>query len=90
MKHITPEKLDHTLARSIDLHAAVDDLVESFEPYPGMRFELAFQSGLLSMEHATAALLLMEAGMPGSAITLLRRYRDACRKALDAADRGNG
>lgn len=72
MKHITEDQLEHALARSIDLHQAVHDLVDDFEPYPEMRFELAFQSGLLSMEHAAAAMLLMQSGMPAPAITLLR------------------
>lgn len=72
MKPLTEEQLERVLARSIDLHQAVHDLVEDFEPYPGLRFELAFQSGLLSMEHATAAMLLMQSGLPTPAIALLR------------------
>lgn len=66
------EQLQTTLERSLELHQTVHDLVDDLEPYPELRFELAFQSGLLSMEHATAAMLLMQSGMPAPAITLLR------------------
>lgn len=72
LKNITPDELSNALARSIDLHQAVHDLVDSLEPYPELRFELAFQSGLLSMEHSNAAMLLMQSGMPAPAIALLR------------------
>ena len=82
MRHITQETLDQALARSDELHAAVMELVQSFEPYPGLRFELAFQSASLSMEHATAAMLLMHADMPASAITLLRPQFESLVRAF--------
>lgn len=66
------ELLQTTLERSLELHQAVHDLVDDLEPYPELRFELAFQSGLLSLEHATAAMLLMQSGLPAPAFTLLR------------------
>jgi len=47
-----------------------------------MRFELAFQSGLLSMEHATAAVLLMQTGLPAPAITLLRPQFESLVRGL--------
>lgn len=72
MKNNIPDTLARTLARTVDLHQAAHELVDGFEPYPELRFELAFQSGLLSMEHATAAMLLMQSEMPASAISLLR------------------
>lgn len=37
-----------------------------------MHFELAFQSALLSMEHATASLLLLRNEMEGPGLALLR------------------
>lgn len=82
MKSITTDKLAHTLARSIDLHQTVNDLVDSFEPYSELRFELAFQSGLLSMEHATAAMLLMQTDMPAPAIALLRPQFESLVRAF--------
>ena len=82
MRHITQEKLDQALGRSDELHAAVLELVDSFEPYPGLRFELAFQSGTLSMEHATSAMLLMHADMPASAIALLRPQFESLVRAF--------
>lgn len=72
MTYFPHEKLERTLERSISLHQAVFSLVDNLEPYPELRFELAFQSGLLSMEHATAAMLLMQSEMPAPAIALLR------------------
>lgn len=82
MKHITPEELAHTLARSAALHEAVLELTESFEPYPGLHFELAFQSALLSMEHATAAMLLMQNGMGAPGIALLRPQFESLVRAF--------
>lgn len=72
MKQTTEELLSKTLGRSIELHQSAHSLIDAFEPYPELRFEIAFQSGLLSMEHATAAMLLMQSDMPAPAIALLR------------------
>lgn len=72
MKHITPDELAHTLDRSIELHEAVLELTESFEPFPGLHFELAFQSALLSMEHAMASMLLLQSEMEAPGMALLR------------------
>ena len=76
------EQLQTTLERSLELHQTVHDLVDDLEPYPEMRFELAFQSGLLSMEHATAAVLLMQTGLPAPAITLLRPQFESLVRGL--------
>jgi hypothetical protein len=82
MRTISPEKLAHTLDRSIALHQAVTELVDPFEPYPELHFELAFQSALLSMEHASAAMLLMHGEMPASAIALLRPQFESLVRAF--------
>lgn len=82
MKHITPDELAHTLARSMALHEVVLGLTEPFEPYPGLHFELAFQSALLSMEHATAAILLMQNDMEAPGIALLRPQFESLVRAF--------
>ncbi len=82
MKHVTLDELAHTLDRSIELHEAVLELTESFEPFPGVHFELAFQSGLLSMEHATASLLLLQNEMGGPAMALLRPQFESLVRAI--------
>lgn len=82
MKHITPDKLEHTLARSLALHEAVQELTECFEPYPELHFELAFQSALLSMEHAMAALVLVQNDMEASGMALLRPQFESLVRAF--------
>lgn len=82
MKLFSEAQLEHVLAQSIELHQAVHDLVDDFEPYDELRFELAFQSGLLSMEHATAALLLIQSDFPAPAITLLRPQFESLVRGL--------
>lgn len=82
MKYFTPAELAHTLARSIALHEAVLELTESFEPYPELHFELAFQSALLSMEHATAAMLLLQNEMEASGMALLRPQFESLVRAF--------
>lgn len=82
MKHITPDELENSLARSLALHEAVQELTGCFEPYPELHFELAFQSALLSMEHATAALLLVQNEMEASGMALLRPQFESLVRAL--------
>ena len=82
MKHITPDELAHTLDRSIELHEAVLELTESFEPYPELHFDLAFQSALLSMEHATASLLLLQNEMEAPGMALLRPQFESLVRAI--------
>ena len=82
MKHITPDELAHTLDRSIELHEAVLELTESFEPFPGLHFELAFQSALLSMEHAMASMLLLQSEMEAPGMALLRPQFESLVRAF--------
>lgn len=82
MKHVTPDELAHTLDRSIELHAAVLELTESFEPFPGLHIELAFQSALLSMEHAMASMLLLQSEMEAPGMALLRPQFESLVRAF--------
>lgn len=58
--------------RSLEMHAARNERLSSLVPYPDVRFELAFDSVLLSLEHADAATILISAGLVSSAIALMR------------------
>ena len=53
-------------------HERVQQHVQTLTPYPDVRFITAFQSGLLSLEHAVSALVLFEQGLFSSAIALTR------------------
>ena len=55
---MTEEKLQKLLDRTAQFHTAVQRHVQSLLPAPNQRFVIAFQSGLLSLEHAVSALIL--------------------------------
>lgn len=82
MKNITPDELEQTLARSMALHEAVLELTEALEPHPGLRIVLAFQSTLLSMEHATASMLLTQSEMEAPGMALLRPQFESLVRAF--------
>ena len=67
-----PEALSSLVERSIQLHETIHDHVETLIPFGELRFEIAFDSGVLALEHGTAALHLIEAGWTSSAFALMR------------------
>ena len=69
---MTEEKLHKLLDRTAQFHTAVQRHVQSLLPAPEQRFVIAFQSGLLSLEHAVSALVLFDQGQFSSAIALTR------------------
>lgn len=69
---MTPKQFQTFLERSQALHAAIEDTVADLAPYPGKRFAIAQQSGLLSIEHGVAAHALVAASFAAPGITLLR------------------
>lgn len=69
---MTEEKLQKLLDRTAQFHTAVQRHVQSLLPAPNQRFVIAFQSGLLSLEHAVSALVLFDQGLFSSAIALTR------------------
>ncbi|WP_153147621.1 hypothetical protein [Dechloromonas sp. H13] len=69
---MTEEKLLLLIERTAAFHERVQQHVQTLTPYPEIRFITAFQSGLLSLEHAVSALLLFEQGLFSSAIALTR------------------
>lgn len=69
---MTEEKLVQLIERTAVFHERVQQHVQTLTPYPEVRFITAFQSGLLSLEHAISALVLFEQGLFSSAIALTR------------------
>ncbi|MBU3697026.1 hypothetical protein [Dechloromonas sp.] len=69
---MTEEKLVQLIERTAVFHERVQQHVQTLTPYPEVRFITAFQSGLLSLEHAVSALILFEQGLFSSAIALTR------------------
>lgn len=74
---VTTEELEHFLGRTTDFHTAVMAHLESLAPYEEQRFIVAFQSGLLAVEHATGALTLNLQGFHTSACVLMRPQFEA-------------
>lgn len=69
---MSEEKLRVLLTRTIEFHGAVNAHVSDLSPIDGDRYLVAFQSGTLSIEHANAALMLINSGFFVSAFTLMR------------------
>lgn len=76
-KLATAEDLDHFLGRTTDFHTAVMAHLEALAPYEEQRFIVAFQSGMLAVEHATGALTLNLQGFHTSACVLMRPQFEA-------------
>ncbi len=70
-------QLQHLVERSFEFHEAVHDHVDTLEPAGSLRAEIAFDAGLLTLEHSTAALELIESGRTSSAIALMRPQFEA-------------
>ncbi|NMF96177.1 hypothetical protein GPA27_02045 [Aromatoleum toluolicum] len=76
-KLVTAQELDHFLGRTTNFHSAVMAHLEELVPYEDQRFVVAFQSGLLAVEHATSALLLNLQGFHTSSCALMRPQFEA-------------
>lgn len=76
-KLVTAEELDRFLRRTADFHSAVMTHLGELVPYEEQRFVVAFQSGLLAVEHATGALSLNLQGFHTSACALMRPQFEA-------------
>jgi hypothetical protein len=70
--HMNDEKLKVLLERSSGLQADVHEFASSLIPAEGKRYLVALQAGLLSLEHAAGALVLISQGFYPSAFTLMR------------------
>jgi hypothetical protein len=71
-KSMRHEKLRQLLDRTAALHEAAYNHLATLQPYPEKRSTVAFQSCLLSMEHATGIQLLVNAELFPSAYALTR------------------
>lgn len=60
------------IERTAAFQAVVADNIARLNPAPEVRFIVAFQSGLLSFEHSTAALQLISSGLLPSGYSLFR------------------
>lgn len=65
-------RLNQLLERTAQFHEAVHEHIGNFLPFEGIRYLVAFQAGLLSLDHATGALVLIGHGLFPSAYTLMR------------------
>lgn len=73
----TNGQLETLIERSCELHEAVHAHVSTLEPYPELRYELARDSGLLSLEHGSGFLLLVSQELHNAAFALLRPQFEA-------------
>lgn len=69
---MTEAQLSTALDRTAQLHEAVAAHVSGLIPYPEKRFVVSFQAGLLSLDHARGALILIGNELGTSALSLLR------------------
>lgn len=69
---MTAEALARLLDRTAQFHVAVLNHVGTLVPADDSRCIVAFQAGLLSLEHATGTIILVAQGLQSSAYTLLR------------------
>lgn len=69
---MTEQDFDHFLARVAAFHQTVAENVADLEPYPEPRYGLAHQSALLSIEHGTAAYVLIAGQLFAPGYSLLR------------------
>ena len=76
-KLVTADKLNRLLQRTAELHAAAMAHIEELAPYAEERFVVAFQSGLLAIEHAAGALVLNLQGLHASSCALMRPQFEA-------------
>ena len=66
------EKLETLIERSFQLQEAVYRHVEQITPCDDLRASIAFDSGSLSLEHASSILGLIDSGRMNSAMALMR------------------
>ena len=67
-----PEKVHAFLTRTSDFHQAVASHIVGITPANGTRNRIAFQAVLLSLEHASASVILIRSELISSAFALLR------------------
>ncbi len=79
---MSDEKLTALIERTVLFHEAVYQHVNDLIPAEGPRYLVAFQAGILSLEHATAALALVSQGLVPSAFALMRPQFEALVRGI--------
>lgn len=69
---MTEDKFSTLFERSFHFRQAVQEHVATMSPVPEARYEVVFQSNLLSLEYGFSALILLNQGLYSSAFSLLR------------------
>lgn len=69
---MSEERLNTLLERTAQFHEAVHTHIGNLIPAEGTRYLVSFQAGLLSLEHATGAFVLIGQRLFPSAYTLMR------------------
>ena len=69
---MSEKRLGTLVTRTVEFHGAVHSHVSTLSPMDEDRYLVAFQAGILSLEHANAALVLIKCGLFVSAYTLMR------------------
>lgn len=64
--------LETLLPRSFEMYEFMTDHINRLEPYPTLKHQLAFQSGMLCFEHGLAMLRLIDEGLMSSGFGLMR------------------
>lgn len=73
MKTETYQKeLEKLLPRSFEMYDFMADHISKLEPYPTLKHQLAFQSGMLCFEHGLAMWRLINEGLMSSGFGLMR------------------
>lgn len=66
------KKLEILLPLSFEMYEFMADHINQLEPYPTLKHQLAFQSGMLCFEHGFAMLRLIDEGLMSSGFGLMR------------------
>lgn len=66
------KELSSLIPRSFEMYEFMADHINRLEPYPTLKHQLAFQSGMLCFEHGLAMLRLIDEGLMSSGFGLMR------------------
>lgn len=76
------ERLDILLNRTSAFHEAALKHIAQLTPFSSIRSKVAFDSGLVALEHASSALLLNIKGFHTSALTIMRPQYESMLRGL--------
>ncbi|MCC6071748.1 DUF6988 family protein [Massilia sp. GCM10020059] len=76
------EKVHAFLERTNHFHQVVDSHIVGLTPADGTRYSIAFQAALLSLEHASACVVLIRSGLFPSAFALMRTQYESLVRGI--------